>query len=316
MYKTKYLEELFVKIKFALFSLLFAIFFSVNASADVYNIKTINLHKGKKLVEAKICGGTHLENSQDVSERSIEFSERGTDIFGEGKSVYIKFEGFENGVLPYEFSVASSDETLNLKCEKTKEPNIIKILIDKSSSKKAEKFIFKTKINYMPKAVCGKYGIKIIGGYQYSDNLFIGESNVDIEDFASLADKESFRTKNISFDGKKDTASDKNGIIYEKFGLFTDENGNLMVPVRNSLELINKNLAFVWNNEEKSLWNNNFNFKITVGEKKAVINGKNCFLENNPVIKNGILYVEFSDFAKLVGNGSIYNKTIKNGTLF
>lgn len=64
--------------------------FSVNASADVYNIKTINLHKGKNLVEAKVCGGTHLENSEDISERSIEFSERGTDIFNEGKSVYIK----------------------------------------------------------------------------------------------------------------------------------------------------------------------------------------------------------------------------------
>lgn len=305
-----------MKIKFAAFSLLFAMLFSVNASADVFNMKTINLHKGKNLVEAKICGGTHLENSEDVSERSIEFSERGTDIFGEGKSVYIKFEGLENGILPYEFTSVSSDETLNLKCEKTKDPNIIKISIDKSNAKKAEKFIFKTKINYMPKAVCGKYGITIIGGYKYSDNLFIGESNVDIEDFASLADKENFRTKNISFDGKKDTASDKNGIVYEKFGLFTDENGDLMVPVRKSLELINENSAFVWNNEEKSLWNSDFNFKITAGEKNAVIKGKTYSLENKPVIKNGILYIEFSDFAMLTGNGSIYNKTIKNGTLF
>ena len=305
-----------MKIKFAAFSLLFAMLFSVNASADVFNMKTINLHKGKNLVEAKICGGTHLENSEDVSERSIEFSERGTDIFGEGKSVYIKFEGLENGILPYEFTSVSSDETLNLKCEKTKDPNIIKISIDKSNAKKAEKFIFKTKINYMPKAVCGKYGITIIGGYKYSDNLFIGESNVDIEDFASLADKENFRTKNISFDGKKDMASDKNGIVYEKFGLFTDENGDLMVPVRKSLELINENSAFVWNNEEKSLWNSDFNFKITVGEKNAVIKGKTYSLENKPVIKNGILYIEFSDFAMLTGNGSIYNKTIKNGTLF
>ena len=305
-----------MKIKFAAFSLLFAMIFSVNASADVYNIKTINLHKGKNLVETKVCGGTHLENSKDISERSIEFSERGTDIFNEGKSVYIKFDGFENGVLPSEFAVSSFDETLNLKCEKTKEPNIIKISIDKSNSKKAEKFIFKTKINYMPKAVCGKYGITIIGGYKYSDNLFIGESNVEFEDFASLADKESFRTKNISFDGKKDTALDKNGIVYEKFGLFTDENGNLMVPVRKSLELMNKNLTFVWTNEEKSLWNSDFNFKIAGGEKNAVINGKTYFLENKPVIKNGTLYVEFSDFAMLTGNGSIYNKTIKNGTLF
>lgn len=305
-----------MKIKFAAFSLLFAMLFSVNASADVFNMKTINLHKGKNLVEAKICGGTHLENSEDVSERSIEFSERGTDIFGEGKSVYIKFEGLENGILPYEFTSVSSDETLNLKCEKTKDPNIIKISIDKSNAKKAEKFIFKTKINYMPKAVCGKYGITIIGGYKYSDNLFIGESNVDIEDFASLADKENFRTKNISFDGKKDTALDKNGIVYEKFGLFTDENGDLMVPVRKSLELINENSAFVWNNEEKSLWNSDFNFKITAGEKNAVIKGKTYSLENKPVIKNGILYIEFSDFAMLTGNGSIYNKTIKNGTLF
>jgi putative GTP pyrophosphokinase len=80
---------------------------------------------------------------------------------------------------------------------RTRGKHIIKISIDKSNSKKAEKFIFKTKINYMPKAVCGKYGITIIGGYKYSDNLFIGESNVEIEDFASLADKESFRTKNI-----------------------------------------------------------------------------------------------------------------------
>ena len=149
MYKTKYLEELFVKIKFAVFSLLFAIFFSVNASADVFNMKTINLHKGKNLVEAKICGGTHLENSEDVSERSIEFSERGTDIFGEGKSVYIKFEGFEKGVFPSDFAAVSSDETLNLKCEKTKDPNIIKISIDKSNAKKAEKFIFKTKIGFI-----------------------------------------------------------------------------------------------------------------------------------------------------------------------
>ena len=305
-----------MKIKFAAFSLLFAMLFSVNASADVFNMKTINLHKGKNLVEAKICGGTHLENSEDVSERSIEFSERGTDIFGEGKSVYIKFEGFEKGVFPSDFAAVSSDETLNLKCEKTKDPNIIKISIDKSNAKKAEKFIFKTKINYMPKAVCGKYGITILGGYKYSDNLFIGESNVDIEDFASLADKENFRTKNISFDGKKDTASDKNGIVYEKFGLFTDENGDLMVPVRKSLELINENSAFVWNNEEKSLWNSDFNFKITVGEKNAVIKGKTYSLENKPVIKNGILYIEFSDFAMLTGNGSIYNKTIKNGTLF
>lgn len=305
-----------MKIKFAAFSLLFAMLFSVNASADVFNMKTINLHKGKNLVEAKICGGTHLENSEDVSERSIEFSERGTDIFGEGKSVYIKFEGLGNGVFPSDFAAVSSDETLNLKCEKTKDPNIIKISIDKSNAKKAEKFIFKTKINYMPKAVCGKYGITIIGGYKYSDNLFIGESNVDIEDFASLADKENFRTKNISFDGKKDMASDKNGIVYEKFGLFTDENGDLMVPVRKSLELINKNSAFVWNNEEKSLWNSDFNFKITVGEKNAVIKGKTYSLENKPVIKNGILYIEFSDFAMLTGNGSIYNKTIKNGTLF
>ena len=305
-----------MKIKFAAFSLLFAMLFSVNASADVFNVKTINLHKGKNLVEAKICGGTHLENSEDVSERSIEFSERGTDIFGEGKSVYIKFEGFEKGVFPSDFAAVSSDETLNLKCEKTKDPNIIKISIDKSNAKKAEKFIFKTKINYMPKAVCGKYGITILGGYKYSDNLFIGESNVDIEDFASLADKENFRTKNISFDGKKDTASDKNGIVYEKFGLFTDENGDLMVPVRKSLELINENSAFVWNNEEKSLWNSDFNFKITVGEKNAVIKGKTYSLENKPVIKNGILYIEFSDFAMLTGNGSIYNKTIKNGTLF
>lgn len=305
-----------MKIKFAAFSLLFAMLFSVNASADVFNMKTINLHKGKNLVEAKICGGTHLENSEDVSERSIEFSERGTDIFGEGKSVYIKFEGLENGVFPSDFAAVSSDETLNLKCEKTKDPNIIKISIDKSNAKKAEKFIFKTKINYMPKAVCGKYGITIIGGYKYSDNLFIGESNVDIEDFASLADKENFRTKNISFDGKKDMASDKNGIVYEKFGLFTDENGDLMVPVRKSLELINENSAFVWNNEEKSLWNSDFNFKITVGEKNAVIKGKTYSLENKPVIKNGILYIEFSDFAMLTGNGSIYNKTIKNGTLF
>ena len=58
-----------MKIKFAAFSLLFAMIFSVNASADVYNIKTINLHKGKNLVEAKVCGGTHLENSEDISER-------------------------------------------------------------------------------------------------------------------------------------------------------------------------------------------------------------------------------------------------------
>ena len=95
-----------------------------------------------------------------------------------------------------------------------------------------------------------------------------------------------------------------------------DENGNLMVPVRKSLELMNKNLTFVWNNEEKSLWNSDFNFKITGGEKNAVINGKTYFLENKPVIKNCTLYVEFSDFAMLTGNGSIYNKTIKNGTLF
>ena len=60
-----------MKIKFAAFSLLFAMIFSVNAIADVYNIKTINLHKGKNLVEAKVCGGTHLENSEDISERSI-----------------------------------------------------------------------------------------------------------------------------------------------------------------------------------------------------------------------------------------------------
>ena len=88
------------------------------------------------------------------------------------------------------------------------------------------------------------------------------------------------------------------------------ENGYIMIPLRDIVQMLNQNTEIQWN-EEKKLAQIQFNDKqliLDIVNKKAYVNKYELYLKQNMQIQNNHLFISLRDFANLIGvsDNSIY----------
>ena len=77
-------------------------------------------------------------------------------------------------------------------------------------------------------------------------------------------------------------------------------NDSTMVPIRDIAEALG--LGIIWFSDTRSLvlWNDDFEFRASVGENEAKINGKDIILTEAPQLKNGLTYLPLRNVAEVV----------------